>query len=61
MAFWNKKGSVSLSSSRRRQVMAEVQRETDNLTRRDISGWRSAWQQAINVENPRRIRLYEIY
>lgn len=61
MAFWNKKSSVSLSSSRRRQIMAEVQRETDNLTRRDISGWRSAWQQAINVDNPRRIRLYEIY
>lgn len=44
-----------------RKVAIELQRTTDALTRKDIRGWRSAWQMAINVDYPNRIRLYDIY
>jgi hypothetical protein len=33
----------------------------DALTRKDIADWRKAWQLAINVDNPNRQRLYDIY
>ena len=39
----------------------QLLRTTDSLTRRDIGDWRNAWQLAINVENPNRQRLYDIY
>ena len=34
---------------------------TDALTRKDIGDWRAAWQMAINVDTPNRVRLYNIY
>lgn len=44
----------------RRQVI-QLQRETDALIRRDIADWRTAWQLAIDVDNPDRRTLYDIY
>lgn len=44
-----------------KKMVIEMQRTTDALTRKDIADWRMAWQQAINVENPQRSRLYDIY
>lgn len=44
-----------------RSLVIELQRTTDALTRKDIADWRRAWQMAINVENPDRKRLYDIY
>lgn len=44
-----------------KKAFIELQRTTDALTRRDIGDWRSAWQLAINVDNPNRQRLYDIY
>ena len=50
--------------SRQRKIqrqVVELYRTTDALTRRDIADWRRAWQLAINVDNPNRRRLYDIY
>ncbi len=44
-----------------RKTVMELQRTTDSLTRKDIGDWRIAWQMAINVDNPNRQRLYDIY
>ena len=58
-------GKLNLASpsDRRRiqRIALELQRTTDALTRRDIADWRAAWQLAINVDNPDRQRLYDIY
>lgn len=39
----------------------QIERTTDALTRKDIADWRVAWQMAINVDNPNRQRLLDIY
>lgn len=43
------------------KIVVDLVRETDHLTKRDLSEWRSAQQMAINVEQPNRQRLYDIY
>ena len=43
------------------KTVMELQRTTDSLTRKDIGDWRIAGQMAINVDNPNRQRLYDIY
>ena len=52
---------TNLKKSLPRKIVAELQRITDSLTRKDLGDWRNAWQLAINVENPNRQRLYDIY
>ena len=58
-------GSFNLARKDDRQrvkhVVMTLQRTTDALTRKDIADWRRAWQLAINVEDPNRQRLYDIY
>ena len=44
-----------------KDVTVKLQLQTENLTRNDLKTWRWAWQQAINVEQPRRTKLYNIY
>lgn len=44
-----------------KKMVVDIQRTTDNLTRRDIADWRAAHQMALSVDNPNRIRLYDIY
>lgn len=43
------------------RVVIQLQRETDALIRRDIADWRNAWQLAIDIDNPDRRVLYDIY
>ncbi|WP_028897619.1 DUF935 family protein [Prevotella sp. HUN102] len=43
------------------KTVMELQRTTDSLTRKDIGDWRTAWQMAINADNPNRQRLYDVY
>lgn len=43
------------------RVVIDLHRSTDALYRKDIADWRRAWQMAINVDNPDRRRLYDIY
>ena len=44
-----------------KDIIVRLQQQTEYLTRNDLRRWRSAWQQAISVENPSRINLYNIY
>ena len=57
-------GTVRLAkkdAQRFKKTVMELQRTTDSLTRKDIGDWRKAWQTAINVDNPNRLPLYDIY
>lgn len=58
-------GDLNLASpetrKRVRAAVIRLQRTTDALIRRDIADWRHACQMAINVDNPDRQRLYDIY
>lgn len=42
-------------------IIVRLQQQTECLTRNDLRRWRTAWQQAINVEHPNRIPLLNIY
>lgn len=53
---------ASASDRKRIQSMTvELKLQADALTQKDMRSWRQAWQQAIDIENPRRGRLYDIY
>lgn len=54
---------LSKPQDRRRfqRVVIDRMDETDRLVEHDISHWRRACQSAINVENPNRCHLYDIY
>lgn len=58
-------GDINLASPsdirKIKKIALQLQRTTEALTRKDIADWRAAWQLAINVENPNRQRLYDIY
>lgn len=55
--------NLARTADRRRvqKIVAQLQRTTDALTRKDMADWRHAWQWAINIDNPNRQRLYDIY
>lgn len=42
-------------------ILVELVRMTQSLTRDDVNTWRMAWQQAISIENPRRVLLNQHY
>lgn len=44
-----------------KKIFVELQRVSDALTAADIRDWRMAWQMAINIDNPNRSHLYDIY
>lgn len=50
-----------VKSKEGRRLTAELIRQTDSLTKKDVGMWRQAWQMAINVDNPKRMNLYDIY
>ena len=58
-------GQVNLSDSGERnrvtQLSVNLQLQTEALTKKDLRTWRNAWQQAINVEYPNRVHLYDVY
>lgn len=43
------------------KILVDLQVRTELLTKKDIGTWRMAWQQAIDVQNPNRVRLYDVY
>lgn len=53
-----KKEKQSITKSK---LLVEIKQVADNLTKRDISSWRRAWQMAINPENPKRAALLDVY
>ena len=58
-------GGFNLASARDRKrlqsMTVELKLQADALTQKDMRSWRQAWQTAIDIENPRRGRLYDIY
>lgn len=48
-------------SAKLKSIVVELALKSQALTKKDIHAWRTAWQQAINVENPLRLPLYNIY
>lgn len=50
-----------VKSKEGRRLTAELIQQTDALTQKDIALWRQAWQRAINIDNPMRNTLYDIY
>ena len=58
-------GSFNLAKpadrARLKKVVVDIQRQSEALTRKDLQDWRNAWQMALNIENPSRARLYDIY
>lgn len=50
-----------VSSKQGVKLTAQLQQQTDSLTKKDIADWRAANQIAIDYENPNRCRLYDIY
>nr|DAY55005.1 MAG TPA: portal [Caudoviricetes sp.] len=44
-----------------RNVLVELNQQTDSLTKKDIATWRRAWQAAIDYEQPNRCSLYDVY
>jgi hypothetical protein len=44
-----------------KSLIIDLAVKTKQLTAKDIKRWRTAWQIAINVENPKRNQLYLIY
>ena len=43
------------------KLAAQLMQQTDSLTKKDVAAWRQAWQMAINIDNPKRELLYDIY
>lgn len=55
-------GNMSLAKDNKaHKLVVELMQQTEMLTKKDIADWRNAWQAAINVQYPRRLRLYDIY
>ena len=43
------------------KMVVEIVQQTRALTKKDLGDWRQAWQLAVNVDNPARRFLYDIY
>lgn len=52
-----------LSEERERinKMVVEIVQQTRALTKKDLGDWRKSWQMAVNVDNPARRFLYDIY
>lgn len=49
------------STATKKSTVIQLEQQTQLLAKKDIGDWRKAWQQAIDIENPRRSSLYAIY
>lgn len=47
--------------SRRQRMTIDLFRQTERLTQKDVAAWRMAWQRALDVDNPKRKMLYDVY
>ncbi len=58
-------GDYNLASSKDRRrlqsLTVELKLQAEALTQKDMRSWRQAWQRAIDIENPKRQSLYDIY
>ena len=44
-----------------KSVIVDLALQNQALTKKDIRNWRTAWQLAINIDNPNRAPLYSLY
>lgn len=51
----------NISPDKARRMLVDLNLQTERLTQQDIGKWRAAWQRALDVENPNRNALYDIY
>jgi len=51
----------NIDRERVKAMTIELVQTAQNLTKKDIGTWRTAWQMAINPENPKRGQLYGVY
>ena len=61
LATSRKASSEAQILERSATIIKELDVQSKQLTHQDISKWRMAHQMALNVENPKRIQLYNIY
>lgn len=58
-------GGYNLASPKDRRrlqsLTVELKLQAEALTQKDMRSWRQAWQRAIDIENPKRQSLYDIY
>jgi hypothetical protein len=61
---WNlgsQKDETAQVIEKAKTIIRQLQVTTERLSKNDIAAWRLAHQQALNVDNPRRMALYNIY
>lgn len=46
---------------KKRDILIELNQQTESLTKKDIATWRQAWQAAINYEQPNSCALLNVY
>lgn len=61
MAKNKRQKSAPVKQDVKRNIATDLVEKTVFLTRQDIAHWRRAWQSAINVENPTRWQLINLY
>ena len=49
------------NNKKRKNLLSMLTQQTRNLTDQDIKRWRRAWRMALNIDNPKRTALYDIY
>lgn len=52
---------LSEQMERINKMVVEIVQQTRALTKKDLGDWRQAWQMAVNIDNPTRRFLYDIY
>jgi hypothetical protein len=52
---------ATIDKQRIKSMVVDLMLQTQALTKKDIGTWRNAWQMALNIENPQRARLYDVY
>ena len=53
--------NLAAQVKKKRDVLIELNQQTESLTKKDIATWRQAWQAAINYEQPNRCALLDVY
>lgn len=57
----NKKSKNNTYNPHRlKSMLVNLQLQTENLTKKDLRTWRTAWQWAIDIHYPNRTLLYDI-
>lgn len=56
-----KEASYTKKIKELKTVVTQLKLETEKLSAKDIGAWRQAHQRALDIENPKRTELYNIY